>query len=373
MTARVLIFWVLSITALFCCFFISLDKTNSTVLKPKNITSLLKVEPHSFYYSKNKYHANITGRLKIEIKTETLSESLLHYNVLIIEGLEIDLNTTISLNWNLDNQPHQTPLNSNKQSINLMDFNTTDSEKISNLHLLISSNFELGTRPNAQKDVAFTSIYFDSTQNHSPVSIKINEWLDYTPIKFNSINGYSSSDNLHFKTLIQRLAIWALIILTLFLLLSVSGNHLIACLSLAWLITLIPFSINFVKQNHQIKSAFTNDKHYLNRQDITSYELAQKITAKIKTVSSIDLSQQKFIIVGNNDFYHLRLYHHLINFNVAINNSDLFSLLKNDSSKQYIYILTKKHIDHCNRGTESIDSLTEIIGQETQYCLMRKI
>lgn len=373
MTARVLIFWALSITAFFCCTFIFIEEDTSLSLKPNDITSLFIVEPHSFYYSNDKYHANVAGQLKLEIKTESFIQNLLEYNVLVINGLEIDLNSTISLNWMVDNQPHQTPLNANTFSINRINFNTTDALKISDLHLLISSNFELGTRPNAQKEVSFKSVYLDTTQNHSAASVELNQWIDYTPIKFNSINGYSSSENLHFKTLIQRLSIWILINVVLFILLKVSGHQLIISLSLAWLIILGLFTNNFIKQNQQIKTAFALDDQFLNQQDISANELAQELMAKIQSIPNINTKQQKFIIVGENDFYHLRLYHHLMGLNVSIHNSYVKLLMKNDATKQYIYILTNKHKDYCNTGIKSDEPLAEIIGQEAHYCLMRKI
>lgn len=373
MNTRILIFWLLSTIALFCCVFISFEKATPKQIESNDITSLLIAEPQSFYFSNNKYRADVIGKLKLEIKKEPLAHNLLDYDAFVIRGLEIDHNSSISLNWKIENQVHQVPLNSNKHSINRVNFNTTDVNEISEIYILISSNFELGTRPNAPKEVAFKSVFFDSTQNHSSVSIKLNQWFDYTPLKFNSINGYSSSDNLHFKTLIQRLSIWVFFNIALFILLGVSGHQLIISLSLAWLVTLALFSKNLVQQKQQIQSAYEIEDQFLNQQDISAHQLAQEITAKIQITSSTDRPQQKFIIIGNNDFFHLRLYHHLKRFNVAIKSSELVTLLENDLNKQYIYILTNNLVDYCKTDEKIGDSFTEIIGQDAHYCLLRKI
>ncbi|WP_099019286.1 hypothetical protein [Marinicella litoralis] len=349
----------------------SFDSENSTAVEPKNIIFLLKVEPNYFYYSNNKFHAIVAGQLKLEIKTETILPNLINYDALVIDGLDLDLNSNISLNWVADEKKHQIPLNSNTQSINLIDFQTAQPQNISDLHLLIRSNFELGDHPNAHKEVSFESIYFDSRKNHSTLSLQMNEWFDYTPLKFNSINGYTSSENLHFQSLIQRLVIWVLINVLLYWLLRVSGKQLIISLTIAWCFTLIPFVNNFIKQNQQIETAFAEDGGYLNKQDISTYELAQDIIADLKNRSDINLSTQKFIIVGTNSFYHLRLFHHLMGLNVAINNY-INNDLPNDGTKPYIYILTKKSLEDCHANEGSPSLPINILSQQAQYCLVSR-
>jgi hypothetical protein len=359
---RSLAYWIISIMTLLCCLLAQTGNTSKKTITPKNISSSLQVEPKFIYYSGGKYQINLVGELRMDLLTDSIGHKLLDYDALIIDSLVKDYSTDIYLNWHVNNQPHKQLLNHGRHSINPIDFKTNDLNEIKDIHLLITSDMELGSDISRVKKLYFNSIYLDSMDNQNSFSVNFYRWMNFTPIKIKSINGYSSSNDLNMSSFLYRLMLWLTITIGLYFLFKVDSKHIIYSLTLAWFIAAIPFSLNFFKQHKQISGVFQHSSEYINKTDKDMFHLADSIQTDIKKSLNMDINQNRFIILGANDFAALRLFYHLSGLNVAISSSIKTKEKKNN---HIIYILINGYMNHCNTQNKTL----ALLSQQTDYCL----
>jgi len=369
-------YWLLSLLGLAVSLYTPNTKVTPHEYAPVYLTSIFDVEPRFLYYVNGKYHANVKGQLKLAIKTESIKNNLADFDTLVIQGLSNSLNTELSLNWKVGNQAHQIPLNNTSTSINQLDFTTNDSKQISDLYLLFKTNTELGNKYSLQNDVSFQSIYFDTQSNQNTFSQNTSQWLNFNPVKIHSINGYTNNDNPHFSSMILRISIWVLFSVALFIVFKPNNKHLIITLVLAWLFTLIPFSINHYKQHQHLKSIYDSQNTHINLLDQNLFDIAEDIKTVINNDSQLSNPLNRLVIIGLNNFSNLRLFHHLLDYNVAIHIS-LNKLLKSKSSKDLILIFIEKQMRHCKKTNNSSKENVakselelDLIHLDHDFCIM---
>lgn len=373
MEVRITVFWILSVLTLMACLALNHSQTESNPKDDINLVPLLKVKPNYFSYYENKYHARVFNQLSIEINSEPIQQDLTTYDTIIIEGLELSLNALISLSWDVNGETKQILINHHSTSINHIDFDANYPEEIQNLQLTLYANHELGTQNIKTTDIAFSGLILRHSANLNQLSAASNEWFDFTPIKFSSINGYSSPNDLHMQSLIARLLVWLVINLIIYTVLGVNGKHLIGSLTLAWLLVAIPFLWNQWLQNQQIKQAFPHQNLILNSQDQQAFELAQEISGSLNALSEFSVSKNKLLIIGSNNFEFLRLFHHLHHLNIALSlKSDVLST--HDGANEIIYILSHTFAKFCsvNENNTLFPNGIDVLSSGNNFCLVKR-
>ncbi len=368
--SRQLMYWMIAILALLLCLAYPIGQSETAKSDPLIISSLMKVEPKYISYYDNRFHALLSGQLKIDIKTEHIQNKLTEYDLIHIKDLEIDHNSKISLGWQIEDKWFQTPLNHNKQSFTPIDFNTDDAKKIQNLHLLLTSNHELNTNPSLPKTVSFNAIYFEQKQNLNSTDLSFSQWFGFNPIEVNSINGYSNLPALYLQELIWRLMSWLAICSIAYFLIQINATHLIACIALAWVVTATPFSVNFIRQHQQLNTAFSGDKQFINSLDKNIHQLAQSVKESINSNDRIDIETDQFIILGSNQFEYLRLFYHLTELNVAVHMK-----VPKTATKSPIYILTHDYFKQCNQQDDGLilGNRLKVMSIHPEFCLAKPL
>ena len=189
------------------------------------------------------------------------------------------------------------------------------------LHLLIEHNPEMGINHNLLDEVTFRTMFLTTSHDRGQHNIEFNEWQDFTPVKFNSINGYTSADHTHMKSLVSKTVLWLLINVLLYLLLQVNGQHLLLSIMLGWLFTAIPYWHNFARQHNQLLEAFPENSQHLNGLDKQALEVSRQIKQAINDHPELNSQNTKLVIVGPNEFIYLRLFYHLLDYDVAVHNN----------------------------------------------------
>ncbi len=315
----------------------------------------------------------MVGQLRLDIKTERISEDISKYNALIVEGYQFKQDTEFSLNWQVKEQSYQVLINQTMQSINHINFGTEDATEISDLHLLITTTQELGLKNNFQDELTFQSIHLDQLHNQSQLAANLSEWNNFTPVKLSSINGYTNSTDLHYKNLMLRLCSWLIVATLLFWMFRIKGTHLMITLFLAWVISSYFYLNNHIKQHSQISQAFTPGQSLINRTDQETHDLAELIAAKIKATFSQFSSSEKLILIGSNSFFKLRLKHHLQQFNIGMH-INLKKLLEGSSGSKFKYILVGNQLRYCKKPSryDWLNNQVEILHVDDNFCLLRK-
>jgi len=370
---RSTIYWLLSILVLVLCLTYSQPSPDNKTIKPIALTTYLDVKPLFFYYNNKQFHATVVDQLRLDIKVENISENISKYNTLIIQGYQFKQNIQFSLNWQVKQQNHQVLINKTIQSINPFNFETDDASEISNLHLLITSTQELGLSNNFQNEILFQSIHLDISHNQSQLAINHSEWNDFTAVKLSSINGHTNHTDLHYKYLILRLCSWLILAALMFWMLKINGTHLITTLFIAWIISGYYYASNHIKQHSQLSQAFTPGQTFINRTDQQTHELAEHISAKIKTEPIQISSSDKLILFGANTFFKLRLKHHLQQFNIGTH-LKIKQLLENSTKSKFKYLLVGKQLKYCTNLSryDWLKNQVEIIHMDDNFCLLRK-
>lgn len=297
----------------------------------------------------------------MDINTEIIGDRLIEYDALIIDSLVKDFSTNIHLKWHVNDQPHELLLNHGSRSINAIDFKTTNPNQIQDLHLLISSDTELGVNSSSIKNLTFKSIYLDKLSNQTLLALKSSQWFKFNPVEIKSINGYSSYEAMYLENLLYRLMLWLLISTTLYFLLNIHGKHFVISLLLAWLIASTPFIFNLYQQHQQIKQSFEQSKSYINNIDQNKFRLSKSILSEIENNPVLSNTQQKYIIMGANDFDSLRLFYYLSELNIAIAHINSID----SSQNNIVYIMMGKYLSNCDHQN---DHLT-IISQNQDFCM----
>jgi hypothetical protein len=370
---RPTIYWLLSILLLLLCLTYPKPIPENTPINPVNLTSYLDVEPNFFYYINNRFHAKVVGQLRLDIKTDRISEDISQYNALIIEGYHYKLNTEFSLNWQVNEQTFQQVFNQTTQSINPINFQTEDTKQIKDLHLLITSTQDLGLNNSFLDEVSFQSIRFDQLNNLNQLATNLSEWNHFNPIKLSSINGYTSSTDFQYKHLILRLSCWLVLTVFLYWVSHINGAHLMLSLFLAWAISSYFYFSNHIKQHNQINQAFLPEQNIINRTDQEIHDLAGLIAAQLKTHTNELSSSDKMILLGTNTFLKLRLIHHLPQFNIGLR-INLRKLLKDSTTSKYTFILVENQLKYCQKPGRFkwISKRAELIHVDEKFCLLRK-
>ncbi len=367
------IYWLLSMLALAICLVYSgtnsYDKSNNSL----PLIPYLKVEPKFFFYSDNHYHAAVPGQLRLNINTEKLPHDLTHFDALIITDYIYKQNIQITLNWRVKDHVYQRTLNQNTHSINPIDFQTKNVDEIEDLHLMINSLPELGINHSFQDQISFKSIHLGRLENQSQMATNLSHWNHFTPLKLSAINGYTNSSNLHLKSLIYRLGSWVIISTLMFLLFKIDGKHLLLTFFMAWMFSSFFFVSSRLKQHDQIKHAFSNEQKLINAVDQDSLRLADLITAQLNQLSKQFPTISRYVLVGSNSFFKLRLKHHLRHFNLAIH-FDKENPLNSSRDKEFIFIAVKQQVRYCNYPArfDWLDNSVEVLHVDEDFCLLRK-
>lgn len=373
MILKSIIYWLLSILVLALCLTYPNPAANHKPADPIRLTSFLDVEPSFFYYVNNRFHANVIGQLRLDIKTDRISQELTQYNALVVDDYQYKQNIEFSLNWQVNDQTHQLVFNQTPLSINPIDFHTTDASEITDLHLLITSTQDLGLHNNFRDEITFKAIRLDQLQNQNQLATNLSQWNNFVALKLSSINGYTSSTELPFKQLMLRLSCWLVVTVLMFWLIKIKGLHLIIALLLSWVISSYFYFINHINQHSQIMQAFDAGKQIINRTDLETQDLSVQIAAQINANFSHYSSADKLVLIGNNSFVELRLIHHLQQFNIGLN-SNLKTLLESPDGANFTYILIGKELRFCQQ-TSNFDWLknhVEVIHIDDKFCLLRK-
>ncbi len=301
-----------------------------------------------------------------------MPSDFIHANTLVINDFNYVLDTTYSLNWKTGDQSHRVLINKTKQSINFFDFQTTDHNQVSDLHILIEPNTELGNDLRFQQTASFKSLLFDSIEKQNVLAAHISEWTDFTPIKFNSINGYTSSQDHHLKYLILRLSAWVLFCVALFVVTKISGFHLVLTITIAWLFTAFFHINNHMKQNQQLHMAFSTEDSHINPLDQSAAIIADSIKADLNNPQIMPEDINKLVLLGQNNFFNLRLVHHLLEYNIGLSLN--FERIFSSNNKQHAFILLNNAYRYCIRPDryDWLIGQADIISINDQYCIMRK-
>jgi len=342
-------------------------------IEPISLTSYTKGKPNYFFLQNQRFQATVIGQLKLDIKTERITENFTSHNALIIDDYQFDKNTQLSLNWKVNGKPYQAIMNQSKHSINHIDFQTESANNISDMYLLFSSMPELGVKKKPNSEVSFKSIRLDQLLNENQLATYHSEWSQFIPIKLNTINGYTSVTDLQFKGLILRLSFWLIITYMIFWLFKVNGTHFIVNLFFAWLICSYFFLNNLIKQHDQINQAFPPEQRNINIVDQQALNLASLIDTKIQSIPELVTKSDKFVLIGTNTFFKLRLANHLSMFNIALN-IDIQNLLNNQAGNDFVYLLTESHLYLCNKQPENgwLNQQVKFIYVDNSFCLLRK-
>ncbi|MFC3195489.1 hypothetical protein ACFODZ_14640 [Marinicella sediminis] len=385
MNYRLVLYWLLSMLALLLCLWFPTEQKIPRDLPPIDLVKSFEVEPSYLYFLDNQFHAVAGNRLEIGLKKKYLKNKFQRYNTLVINDLNISLNKVISLNWTLNKQRHKVPLNLTRTSVNRIDFNTRKAKDIKNLHLLIEHNPEMGIHKDPLDEVTFSSMYLSNGHPSGQPAVDFSEWLDYSPVKFNSINGYTSPDNTHLKKLILKVGTWLLISVVLYVLLGVNGQQLIGTLLIGWLLVSIPYWYNFHRQQNQLQEAFPENSSYLNALDRQAMDTARSITSKLESLPAFDPKQHKLVIFGPNQFIYLRLFYHLSEYDVAVHNT-LRDLSQTSAKAIYVFFAGSGKLCHPamahqwtymtsdQLSNQSFDRIgtppVKVVTMEADYCMV---
>jgi hypothetical protein len=212
----------------------------------------------------------------------------------------------------------------------------------------------------------------------------LSEWLDFSPVKFNSINGYTSADNTHLQSLVGKAAVWLMINVLLYLLLSIHGVHLLISIALAWVLTAIPYWYNFGRQHTQLIEAFPEDSQYLNALDKQAVEMSRLTKEALNRETQLPNQNTKLVIVGPNEFIYLRLFYHLLDFDVAVHNN-LKEINQTQGPALFVFFAGSRHLCHQGMahqwphlGNNTISSAAfeastptvRLLALEADYCLV---
>ena len=372
MILRPTIYWLLSILLLAICLTYPKPIPENTPINPVNLTSYLDVEPSFFYFINNRFHAKVVGQLRLDIKTDRITEDISQYNALIIEDYQYKQNTEFSLNWQVNEKPFQQVFNQTPHSINQINFQTEDAKQIKNLHLLITSTQHLGLNNSFIDEVSFQSMRFDQLNKRNQLASNLSEWNHFNPVKLSSINGYTSSTNFQYKYLILRICCWLVLTVLIFWLIKIRGVHLMLSMFLAWVISGYFYFSNHVKQHNQIIQAFAPEQKTINRTDQETHDLAELITAQLKTHTNKPSSSDKIILIGTNTFLKLRLIHHLQQFNIGLH-VNLKKLLKDPITSQFTFILVENQLKYCQQQSDFtwLKEHVNFIHIDESFCLLR--
>jgi len=381
---RLVLYWLLSMLALVACLWLPTEQRSKRELPAINLSKSFKVAPSFLYFIDNQFHAVAGNQLRIDLKKNQLKRKFPFYNTLVIEDLGISMNKTISLNWKVGKQQFRQPLNLTNTSVNRINFKTRKAKRIKDLHLLIEHNPEMGINHNMQDEVTFRAMYLTNGYEPGQPGADVSEWLDFSPVKFNSINGYTSADNTHLQSLIGKAATWLLINVLLYLILRVHGLHLLISITLAWVLTAIPYWYNFGRQHTQLIEAFPEDSQYLNALDKQAVDMSQVVKQALTDEAQLNSRDTKVVIVGPNEFVYLRLFYHLLEYDVAVHNN-LKEIIRSPGPTLFVFFADSSHLCHQGMahqwsylGNHAISSATfeasepavRLLAMETDHCLV---
>lgn len=373
MILRPTIYWLLSILLLAICLTYPKPIPDHPPIKPVNLTSYLDVEPNFFYYINNRFHAKVLGQLRLDIKTDRITEDISQYHALIIEDYQYKQNTEFSLNWQVNEKHFQQVFNQTTHSINQIDFQTEDAKQIKNLHLLITSTQHLGLNNSFIDEVSFQSMRFDQLNKRNQLASNLSEWNHFNPVKLSSINGYTSSTDFQYKELILRICCWLVLTFLLFWLFKIKPTHLMISLFLGWVISSYFFLSNHIKQHNQISQAFIPEQSIINRTDQETHDLAELIATQLKAHTSKNSESDKLILLGTNTFLKLRLINHLQQFNIGLH-INLRKLLRDSTTSKFTFILVENQLKYCQQLSNYrwLIKRAEVFYIGDNFCLLRK-
>jgi len=333
----------------------------------------LDVEPRFFYYRDNRFHARVLGSLKIHIEPDKLPAHLAAYNVLEINEFDPALDANYSLNWTAHGRTHQVPLNKTRHSLTPFDFQAQDAADITDLHILFEANHELGNRSRFEQQASFQAVRLTQAGLHNQWAINRSEWLDLTPVKFNTINGYTSSQDPHLRGLIMRLSLWLMISIGLLIAFKLRHRHLFLTLLVAWMVPAGVYLHNHFNQHQQLTEAFSEDSLNLNQLDQEARQMAAQIEQQLPAILAQGPVSNKLILVGPKDFFHLRLMRHLFALNVGLDAG--FSRMLNLTNDQHLFILSQNALRFCTNPEQHdwLSGQVKVVFRNSQFCIMRKL
>jgi hypothetical protein len=367
-------YWALSLTLLLLCLLLPSPSTTNHPSQPAlDLKSHLDVEPMFVFYRDNRFHVRILESLRIDIKPDRLPAHLATYNVLEIDEFEPVLDADYSLRWQVNGHPHQVTINKTRHSLTPFDFQTDDASAITDLHLLLEASHELGNHPRLEQMVSFQNLQLSQASIHNQWAINLSEWLDLTPIKFNTINGYTSSQDLHLKGLIMRLGLWLVLSAILLTIWRLNSVHLVFTLLVAWVLPAGVYFTNLARQHQQVTQAFSEDPISLNELDHATRQLAMDIKQQLSAVSQAkDHSKPKLILVGPKDFFHLRLMRHLFDQNIGLDSG--FQRMVAQTDENHFFVLTHQAMRFCDdpEAHAWLKDQVIVLFHNQAFCLMRK-
>ncbi len=154
---------------------------------------------------------------------------------------------------------------------------------------------------------------------------------------------------------------------------KINSKHLIATIILAWLFSSLFYLKNHLEQHQQLNAAFPTDQLGINRIDQSVLALANAIDSHLITNPSISTHEHKFVVLGLNDFFNLRLVKHLMKYNIAVN-SGIQKMLDQETTFQPIYIFIQKNLRYCKQPDKYswLTSQLEFIHVDELFCMVRK-
>lgn len=365
-------YWALSILVLFLCLSVNFDFKHQTEHEPLNLNNLIKVEPRFLYRNGNTFHATVVGELKINIKLDNLEHDLTNYDVFIIQGLEYQTDTKISLHWTIAEQSFHQPIQLNTVSYTPINFETKDTSLIQDMHLLIIQDSAIGTKHSFQDEIKFQSLLLNQQPNLTGFKTNISRWSAFNPISFGSINSYTPQSVAAYQALIVRLTLWVLITLTVLRLLGLQKKHMLGVFFIAWLIMTCFYLNSRLIQHRQIKNSFSPEQKQLNLEDKAIFDLAQRIKTKLTDLSIHPGIEHKVALVGSANFTNLRLSHHLNQYNIGLN-LNLQQLLDEAKNQETTYLIIDRSYFLCTLIEKDPNYLPKaaLLFKDSEFCLVR--
>ncbi len=360
MSYKPLYFWIAAGLLLFICLFYSPFKQKVEQEHAIKLTSLLDTEPNRLYFLDSKFHLDLSGIKRLRLEVNLTEVDITQVHDLIIENFTQPLQVATTLHWQQGGKTLHKTINNNHTSITPLNLDQPTDDAINSgievMYLLVEVNPELGTSVGDVADYSFTNMYLGNQQAFKHQINTVAQWFSFQPLKFASINSYTSLDQSNSNSLILRLGCWLLLSGLLFLLIKPARTHVLIVFFLAWVIALLPYAYNHSKQHQQLINSIDPDTVLINQIDQQAWTVANTIESTLPLLNH-DLSQQKLILVGDHDFYRLRIYKHLLKYNTALIN--IHAIAPENLTANNTFLLTGSLLSICQESN-SFASLFDI-------------
>ncbi len=361
-----IIYWSIISIALLACIWVKFEQPPAAN-PPLKLTSMLDVEPNRFYYVDNKFHVDLRSTSHMKIDIELADTELTQYNELVLTDYEFSLQSRMSLHWTQQQKAQHITLKNNHLSINPVSFKDADTNPITDMYILIELNPELGTEIEGNQLLSFSGMTLD--YNTQQATNDVHEWWTFVPLKFSSINSYTSINQIHTAPLVLRIGVWLTLVAVFYCVMRLPRVHLVTPIILGWLLVGVSYTNNQIKQHQQIQTSFNAGSSLINQTDQTALNLAQRIETALQSTGTT--ADSRVIIVGPNEFFNLRLYKHLLYRNVAL--TDIYNLQPEHLQPDYNFVLIDSRMVYCQtpESHPSVFDVRSITYLDTDMCIIQ--